>query len=107
MLRVVDEPPLQEVTQSYHSESQKAGQRCAHRWRKRERTDAPQSLFGRFGERPGRAVAGADVFSATAARISAWSAFSSISSSSWKSMARLVLPWRLELKRPDGSGSEA
>src|SRR5208282_2843421 len=42
-----------------------------------------------------------DVFSATAARMSAWSAFSSILSPSWKSMARLVLPSRLELKRPE------
>src|ERR1700688_2122513 len=69
--------------------------------------DAPQSLFGLFGERTGHAVARADVFRATAARTSAWSAFSSILSPSWKSMARLVLPSRLELKRPAGSGSEA
>ncbi len=48
-----------------------------------------------------------DVFSATAARMSALSAFSSISSPSWKSMARLVLPSRLELKRPEGSSNEA
>jgi hypothetical protein len=34
-------------------------------------------------------------------------AFSSISSPSWKSMARLVLPSRLELKRPEGSSNEA
>src|SRR5207247_7400976 len=54
-----------------------------------------------------RAVGGADVFSATAARTSAWSAFSSILSPSWKSMARLVLPSRLELKRPEGSSKEA
>src|SRR5437667_5322311 len=39
--------------------------------------------------------------------MSAVSAFSSILSPSWKSMARLVLPSRLELKRPEGSGSEA
>ncbi len=42
-----------------------------------------------------------DVFSATAARMSAFNAFSSILSPSWKSMARLVLPSRLELKRPE------
>src|SRR5207244_2313251 len=46
-------------------------------------------------------------FSATAARMSAFNAFSSILSPSWKSMARLVLPSRLELKRPEGSLSEA
>ena len=44
--------------------------------------DAPQALFGLFGERTGRAVARADVFSATAARMSAWSACSSILSPS-------------------------
>src|SRR6266436_4382491 len=55
----------------------------------------------------GRAVARADVFSATAARMSAFNAFSSILSPSWKSMARLVLPSRLELKRPEGSSNEA
>jgi len=48
-----------------------------------------------------------DVFSATAARMSAFNAFSSILSPSWKSMARLVLPSRLELKRPEGSANEA
>src|SRR5882762_1130086 len=69
--------------------------------------DAPQALVGLFGERTGRAAAGTDVFSATAARMSAWSAFSSILSPSWKSMARLVLPSRLELKSPEGSLSEA
>ena len=40
--------------------------------------DAAQALFGRFCERTGRAVARADVFSATAARMSAFNAFSSI-----------------------------
>src|SRR5205807_2125346 len=48
-----------------------------------------------------------DVFSATAARMSAFNALSSIVSPSWISMARLVLPSRLELKRPEGSSSEA
>src|SRR5206468_2266074 len=48
-----------------------------------------------------------DSFSATAARKSAFSAFSSIFSPSWMSMARLVLPSRLELKSPDGSSSAA
>src|SRR5205809_795570 len=47
------------------------------------------------------------MFSATAARMSACNAFSSILSPSWKSMARLVLPSRLELKRPEGSSNEA
>ncbi len=46
-------------------------------------------------------------FSATAARISSLSASSSIASPSWMSMARLVLPSRLELKRPEGSSSDA
>src|SRR5438093_2744290 len=55
----------------------------------------------------GRAVARTEVFRATAARMSAFNAFSSILSPSWKSMARLVLPSRLELKRPDGSANEA
>src|SRR5438552_1243967 len=39
--------------------------------------------------------------------MSAFNASSSILSPSWKSMARLVLPSRLELKRPEGSSSEA
>src|SRR4051794_35360302 len=39
--------------------------------------------------------------------MSATNAFSSILSPSWKSMARLVLPSRLELKRPEGSSNEA
>src|SRR6476620_791396 len=39
--------------------------------------------------------------------MSAFNALSSILSPSWKSMARLVLPSRLELKRPDGSSSDA
>src|SRR3954447_10911909 len=55
----------------------------------------------------GPAVARTDVFNATAARMSAFNALSSILSLSWKSMARLVLPSRLELKRPEGSSSEA
>src|SRR5215471_7630213 len=58
-------------------------------------------------ERPGRAALGGDVFRATAARMSACSAFSSILSPSWKSMARRVLPSRLELKRPAGSARDA
>src|SRR6267143_3223314 len=57
--------------------------------------------------RTGADVFSAAVFSATAARMSTRSAFSSILSPSWKSMARLVLPSRLELKRPRGSLSEA
>src|SRR6478672_629350 len=39
--------------------------------------------------------------------MSVWSAISSILSPSWRSMARLVLPSRLELKRPQGSSSAA
>ena len=48
-----------------------------------------------------------EVLRATAARMSAFNASSSISSPSRKSMARLVLPSRLELNRPEGSLSEA
>src|SRR6476619_1450674 len=55
----------------------------------------------------GRAVVRAEMFSATAARMSASNALFLILSPSWKSMARLVLPSRLELKRPEGSLSEA
>ena len=51
----------------------------------------------------GPAVARTDVFNATAARMSAFNAFSSILSPSWKSIARLVLPSRLELNRPEGT----
>src|SRR4029453_5875535 len=58
--------------------------------------EAPQAFFGLF-----------ELFSATAARMSAFNAFASILSPSWKSMARLVLPSRLELKRPEGSSNEA
>src|SRR5262249_44686081 len=39
--------------------------------------------------------------------MSAFNAFSLILSPSWKSMARLVLPSRLELKRPEGSSNAA
>src|SRR5678816_1085849 len=66
-----------------------------------------QAPFGLFAERTGRESACFDVFDATAARMSAFNAVSSILSPSWKSMARRVLPSRLELKRPDGSFSAA
>src|SRR5262249_17592143 len=49
----------------------------------------------------------ADLFSATAARMNAFNAFSLILSPSRISMARLTLPSRLELNRPDGSSNEA
>src|ERR1700682_4420400 len=48
-----------------------------------------------------------DVFRATAARIRVFRAFSLTLSPSRKSMARLALPSRLELKRPEGSSNEA
>jgi hypothetical protein len=48
-----------------------------------------------------------DSFRLTAAWIRAVKAFSSISSSSWTSIARRVLPPRLELNSPEGSSSEA
>src|SRR6185312_12843529 len=47
------------------------------------------------------------LFRSTAARTSAVNAFSSILSPSWKSMARRVLPSRLELNSPFGSSKEA
>lgn len=48
-----------------------------------------------------------DMFKTTAARTRVFSACSSSSSPSWRSMARLVLPSRLELKRRAGSSREA
>src|SRR5687767_15241037 len=69
--------------------------------------ESPHARFGLLRERTGRAVACTGVFSATAARMSAFNPFSSIVSPSWISMARLTLPSRLELKRPEGSLSAA
>src|SRR5689334_5855111 len=54
-----------------------------------------------------RERAGFDVFKVTAARMRVLSASSSISSPSWKSMARRVFPSRLELNRREGSFSAA
>src|SRR5262250_2466428 len=65
------------------------------------------ALFEFVFGRARRGVFFVAVFNATAARMSALSAFSLTLSPSWKSMARRVLPSRLELKRPDGSGSAA
>src|SRR5439155_10243065 len=48
-----------------------------------------------------------DLFRAAAARMSVLKASSSISSPSWRSIARLALPSRLELNSPEGSLSEA
>jgi hypothetical protein len=48
-----------------------------------------------------------DLFKATAARTRVFNASSSIFSPSRKSMARLVFPSRLELKRREGSFSAA
>src|SRR5258706_14090140 len=48
-----------------------------------------------------------DLFRAAAARMSVLKASSSISSPSWKSIARLALPSRLELNSPAGSLSDA
>ena len=50
---------------------------------------------------------GEDWLRRTAARIRVMNALSSMSSSSWRSMARRVLPSRLELKSCDGSFSDA
>ena len=47
------------------------------------------------------------MFSATAARISDLNAAASSSSVSWMSIARRVLPSRLALNNPAGSGSDA
>jgi hypothetical protein len=52
-------------------------------------------------------VAGYDAFSSAAERTRALKASSSVPSPSWKSIARLMLPSRLELKRPAGSSNEA
>src|SRR5580692_11136631 len=60
-----------------------------------------------FFERAGRVAAGFEIFSATAARMSAFSASSSIGSPSRMSIARRVEPSRLELKRREGSSSAA
>src|SRR5215510_8440276 len=65
----------------------------------------------RSGHRPGRGAArllsallwALDLFKVTAARTRVFKARSFIFSPSWKSMARLVFPSRLELKRPEGS----
>ena len=57
--------------------------------------------------RRSRDVLGHRVFRSTAARINALNAFSSILSSSRKSMARRVFPSRLELNSPDGSFNDA
>ena len=69
--------------------------------------DPPQTLFGFLRERAGPAAARSDMFIATAARMSACNASSSILSPSWRSMARLTLPSRLALKRTEGSSSAA
>src|SRR5438045_4005410 len=62
---------------------------------------------GRVGDgaypHPGDQLWALDLFRVTAARTRVFNASSSICSPSWKSMARLVFPSRLELKRPDGS----
>ena len=57
--------------------------------------------------RTSEVTAAQDSFKATASRRRALSAFSLIFSPSWMSMARRVLPSRLELNRPAGSFSEA
>jgi len=57
------------------------------------------------GNHPPRYLA--DWLNTAAARINAFSAFSSTLSPWRKSIARRTLPSRLELNRPDGSGSEA
>ena len=61
-------------------------------------TAAPTEAVG-----SGDCLCALDLFRVTAARTRAFNASSSISSPSWKSMARLVFPSRLELKRPEGS----
>jgi hypothetical protein len=65
--------------------------------------EAGVSLFVQSGT----PVAGYDAFNSAAERTRALNASSSMSSPSWRSMARLTLPSRLELKRPAGSFREA
>ena len=78
------------VAWTWHSIFYPTLQRCSY---------APFGLF--FVARPD------DSFRLTAARINALNASSSIASPSRMSIARLVLPSRLELKRPEGSSNEA
>jgi len=63
----------------------------------------PRRAAPALGKRARNQPAARDRFSATAARTSDFSAFSSIRSPSRKSMARRVLPSRLALNRRDGS----
>ena len=70
-------------------------------WTRRAPT-GPANSCGDLAQR--RAL---DSFRVTAARTRVFNAFSLIRSPSWKSMARRVLPSRLELKRPEGSFSAA
>src|SRR3954470_11614848 len=75
---------------------------CSACWFERYETIGPAvQPFGRAR------LAAAEVLNATAARTSAFNDFSSIVSPSRKSIARLVLPSRLELKRPAGSSNDA
>ena len=60
------------------------------------------AMAGHQGQPPAE-----DAFRATAARTRALKAFSSTSSPSWRSMARLVLPPKPALKRPAGSSRVA
>lgn len=56
---------------------------------------------------PGRYFFFLAAFDAAAARTSACSAVPSIAAPSWRSIARRVLPSRLELNKPLGSGNDA
>ena len=71
--------------------------------------EAPERRSGHaaYPNHPVDQLRALDSFRVTAARTRAFNAFSSISSPSWKSIARLVFPSRLELKRPEGSSSDA
>src|SRR5215210_8051704 len=74
------------------------------------RPNMPQTPAAYRNERPlfpGSCYRADDRFRAAAARMIVLNAFSSILSPSWRSMARRVLPSRLELNRPDGSSSDA
>src|SRR5215831_6286793 len=67
----------------------------------------PPRACSRPAGRPSGRPRAEDLFKATAARMRACRAFPFSLSPSWKSMARLTLPSRLELKTPEGSFREA
>ena len=71
------------------------------------RGDAARASLECFAARRGFGLLVASRLSATAARMRAFKAASSIVSPSWMSMARLTFPSRLELNRPERSFNAA